>query len=395
MQKFNSKHEKKYILFIGSIFNDVEISKHNAISVAANNWQKKFIEENELNGLEFILMGHIPEPLWPRGQIIIKPSEIIKISESTKQYGVVGLQIPFLRNRLLTGSYKNKLLEIISKEGIPYLVITYNFFPFTYSICTYLKKKYNIPWVVLIADSPAKGVFSSRKKHDDLIAKADGRIFFSVYYFNKLRHLGPALHFEGGVDECKNSIKKVIEEKKRFIIMFTGSRGAHAGLNNLIKAMSLIINKNVVLWITGQGKSKLSEIDSIKNSNNNIKDYGFVDDERLYYLMTQADCFISPYEVKFEPNKYNFPSKILSYLSYGKPIISTASPGISQEYLNILSIAKSNHPNDLALKIDEVSNMTTNQLYLLHKEINNFIKNEKSWNRQCSKFNSWIKNEIL
>jgi len=49
-----------------------------------------------------------------------------------------------------------------------------------------------------------------------------------------------------------------------------------------------------------------------------------------------AFAFVNPRPVNIRMGETNFPSKILEYLSYCKPILSTKSPGLAPYYDNLL-----------------------------------------------------------
>ena len=68
----------------------------------------------------------------------------------------------------------------------------------------------------------------------------------------------------------------------------------------------------------------------------------------------------------------NFPSKILEYLSYCKPVISTWTYGLSPEYRKVLNVVDSDNPMDLANEIKKVfkwSNTNFNDNNLIIKKI--------------------------
>ena len=62
---------KPYILWLGAIFDEKQILNSKAISPAANNWQRGLIEPLAKKGTSIIMLGHTPEPIWPRGNLQI------------------------------------------------------------------------------------------------------------------------------------------------------------------------------------------------------------------------------------------------------------------------------------------------------------------------------------
>ena len=60
-----------YILWLGSIFDQKTVMSSKAISPAANNWQIGLLTQLCKKGLNVVTLGHNPEPIWPKGKIIM------------------------------------------------------------------------------------------------------------------------------------------------------------------------------------------------------------------------------------------------------------------------------------------------------------------------------------
>ena len=63
-----------YILFLGAIFSENIMLESPAVSPAANRWQKGLLSALEKNGENIYTIGHLPEPLWPKGRLRITSS---------------------------------------------------------------------------------------------------------------------------------------------------------------------------------------------------------------------------------------------------------------------------------------------------------------------------------
>jgi glycosyltransferase involved in cell wall biosynthesis len=50
----------------------------------------------------------------------------------------------------------------------------------------------------------------------------------------------------------------------------------------------------------------------------------------------------------------NFPSKVLDYMSYGRPIVSTQAPGLGPAFDDVLVFSEGDEPQQLAQAIDRV-----------------------------------------
>ena len=199
-----------------------------------------------------------------------------------------------------------------------------------------------------------------------------------------------SIHFEGEIEYNDEKIK--IHNKNTsdlFNIMYSGSRGMHTGFEVLIDAIKYISNPNVRLWVTG-GSNKKN--DNYIDNENKIIDFGFLDDNELDNKMKLADAFISPYEINYEPNQYNFPSKILTYLSYGKPVLSTWTPGLSPEYEKVIYKISESNPISIAEKIDEIASMSLDLKVKYNNQVRNFLQNEKNIEHQIDSLTQWLDN---
>ena len=71
-------------------------------------------------------------------------------------------------------------------------------------------------------------------------------------------------------------------------------------------------------------------------TNSKIKVFGFVNEKFIEIAMRSAWIYVNPRSLSEESVQNTFPSKILEYLRYGKPILSTKSSGIGNKFDNFL-----------------------------------------------------------
>jgi len=157
--------------------------------------------------------------------------------------------------------------------------------------------------------------------------------------------------------------------------------------SRLIYKAGLLKDDDIQLWVCGRGENK--ELVDIVKDDTRITIIGFVDESRLVELASQATAFVNPRPANFKPNELNYPSKILHYFSYCKPVLSTITPGISDEYYNILDLM----PNDegIGKSIYNILNIEKGLYYSKCQEISDFNK-KHSWECQATRFISWIEN---
>lgn len=383
-----------YILWVGSLFSQSEMEDFVAVSAAANEWSYRFIYQLYLRGERVVTLGHQPEPYWPKGRLLIDGDcdNGGKIN-LFHRYRVSYYNLPFARNKILTSGYLKCFKKKVAEFGFPKAVFAYNLYPYSYVLCSYLKNKYKIPCFVILADSPTKDAFRSIEEHDTRLKNTDGVAVLSYGYYKNIKNTCNAIHFEGGVT---HNIEDDGEDKRnqksdKIIIVYTGSRSTHSGYYELIDSMKYVQSPNVELWLAGPGIALSSkQIDSDVR----IKDYGFLNKSDLDKMMRKADFFISPYSIDHKPNEYNFPSKILLYLGYGKPIISTVTPGLSPEYKSVLCLLSDNNPKTIAEKIDELSCLSDFDREDMSKKVMDLVLNNKAIDKQVDRFMNWVEDTL-
>ena len=87
------------------------------------------------------------------------------------------------------------------------------------------------------------------------------------------------------------------------------------------------------------------------------------------------------------PNKYkySFPSKTMEYLASGTPTLLYRLPGIPDEYFNYCFVVDGLGIKALQVKIEEVLNLSHEDLELTGKRARDFILKQKNPIQQCKK----------
>jgi len=113
--------------------------------------------------------------------------------------------------------------------------------------------------------------------------------------------------------------------------LYTGTLSKRYGVLNLVAAFSRLEDKSVELWICGDGDAK-EEILAASKLDSRIKFFGQVDRVTSLNLQSAAGILINPREPDGDYTRFSFPSKVLEYMSSGKPVIMYKLDGISSDY---------------------------------------------------------------
>jgi len=366
----------KRIIFLHSVFTEKFIKTSQAVSAASNLWSFNFLKNLKYHKIKVICAGIEHNPSWPKGKFYIKASKKNYVYNFVnKKFNYINLYL--FKTIYLFYAYLNYLLNFTFKKGDLVVIFNNSFIAKVLQLLNFYKK---IPWVCIVADL-------------NYPKKANGYVYLNWNYFNKIKKKQKKLFLDGGIYEFKSQFQKI--NKKVPTIIYSGSIGdinspsGYTGLENLLEAFSKLKIKNINLWIFGKGESK--KLNLLIKNDKRVKFYGFVNQKKLISLCEYADVFINPRPSKI--NKFNFPSKVLLYLNFNKPIISNKI-GLHPKYNNVLFILKNEKIDTLAKKIEEVISFNKKKLNTVKKNTIKF-KQQNSWNFQTKKFINWINIENI
>lgn len=360
----------KRIIWLQSIFSEDFVTKSAAVSAAANIWQHHFIKSLKKLRIKMYCIGHNYEPVFPRGNFFVKAlQKNLAKNINNKSFNYINL--PYLRNLFLRKKYYNFLKNFDFKKGD--IIVTYND-SFISQVAFKVKFFSNIPWISIVADLKAP-------------KNASGYVFLNWKYFKKFSDTDIKIHIDGGINLSSKKFNSSNKNKKK-IILYAGTIGGHAGVSYLIKAFKQIKNSDIELWLCGKGNDH--DIKKLVDKDKRIKLLGYISKRKLEKLCNQAEIFVNPRQAK--GNNTNFPSKILLYLSFKKPVISTSS-GLSPKYNNVLFLLRNEKIKTLTKKLNQVISLKSNQKKLLKNKILHFNK-LNTWDINSKKFIIWC-NKIL
>ncbi len=381
----NSK--KKYIIWIGSIYEEDCLKENVAISPAANYWQISFLKGLQSNNEKVVLLSTHFQRIFPFGDFIPNGSKFWK-----KGFNIISslyFNLPLLKPLTIFLGFKIRIYFWKKNAGVPKCIITYNPTFENCKIALSLKKKYSIPWIDLCADSYYPG--RNWENYSKVAKSADAHVFLSFFAYTSCP-FNNLFHFDGGIDSGKINFSSLNSSNE--ILLYSGMLGEYGGVDLLLESFLKIKNPNLRLIICGYGKCSSFFQKSII-SDSRIVFYGLISNSELEKLYDLANIFVNPRPEEIDGGEMNFPSKIHKYLSYGKPIISTKTLGISPEYDDFLFYFDSKSVNSLENVISHVVNLNFNERLEYLNKIKKYIELEKNWDIQTKKFLGWMNSKSL
>lgn len=321
---------KPRFFWVGPMIPSKYLNTWTSASPAAIKWQKHLVGALVKEGADLEWLYYRPDSYWPKGRLL--PWREFLNSSSTYS----NRQIPYVnligyRSLSIKNNFRKLLKNIMdSRDARPLIVISYNAPSWIEDVFSDHNIRSQFICIYLIADHVAP-------------EGADGYVFLSYDFFQRYKHNNKKLHLDGAAyPKVKRSFsKKSIEVKRKTIFLYSGSLGKWGGTKMLLDAMTLIKQDDFELWISGFGDTSAFS-KSLPQQDKRIKYLGLLSENELHDMYEQADVFLNPRPVNMPGNENNFPSKLLNYLSWNKPIISTWTKSLSPEYKEILHITEDN-----------------------------------------------------
>lgn len=358
-----------------------------AVSPAGNRWQRDMLECLAKTGYRPWVVAHIPTRLFPRGAWRVRgdPKWACDLF-SFKPVSFINL--PLRRKGSLRRAYSQAASEMAVEATSSHpqgLCITYNATGAEAGAARALRALHGIPWAAVLADVPESFVGP-----EDLGASedADGHIFLSHYWWRESAS-PQALLFEGGVRIAKEDHPSTPWHRDSTIkFVYAGSLDRFAGARLLIDAFMEVEGDNVRLAVCGKGDSK--PLRELTESDRRISVHGFIPSGELGRLLADATVLVNPRPPSQWQNAYNFPSKVLQYLSYRKLIISVDTPGLAPEYRDALTMVERGDADSLRAAIQEViAGLRQGELSPRPPAIARLAE-MKSWAQQGRRLGNWL-----
>lgn len=221
------------------------------------------------------------------------------------------------------------------------------------------------------------------------MAACSGVICLSWAVFDRERRKRRAHHLDGGVSRVP------IGEEPRFdpgSILYTGALSEYGGTTLLVEAFHRIKDPSAKLWVCGKGHS--SAIDRAKARDMRIAVFGVVAESRLAELTSAAAVLANPRPPALQASEDNFPSKVLEYLSYGKPVVSTWTPGLGPGYRDVLLVAESGSVEHYANALRAALALGPDDRARMRARIRRYLDSEKLWSVQAARLIEWVREGI-
>jgi len=358
------------IVWIGPLQDPDDCGLLRGASPAAIMWQREFIRALDYYGAAVELLSYLPEPYFPKGRLYPRYGKRVPgVTGSHVSY----INLPLIRSKSLAERLI-KATETIALHGA--WCITYNCLPAHTEVARFLKRK-GVKWINIVAEN-------------EYAMEADWNVFLSYGHYLRA-NFENKYHLDGGVYICDQHsvLSKSMNLTEGFmsankILLFSGTISRWTGVNEFAQMFSTLKSpfyNQLEFHVYGKGRSGI--LQGLAAQDSRIKLFGYVPNAELIKAMNSCYAFVNPRPLNIPGGDTNFPSKLLTYIPFTKPIISTKTEGLAPYYDTLLFYYKG--LGDLGDVLMRISNLGSDDLKILSDKMNAFIE-EHSWNSVVGRF---------
>jgi hypothetical protein len=381
---------KDTIIWLGTVAEDRQVLQSAAMSPAANRWQRGLICALADMGITIRMVGHWPEPMFPKGPLFVsgEAESVAGMPGSVDQTWVTYTNAPLVRTKSLENRYAAAVRDRMAAcEGRFLGVVSYN----AYNVGRKIKEEFLcetcIPWIPIIAD--ADGSPEGRERLFRETASADAAIILS-WGLAEGWLACPVLHLDGGVESNRVSSDEIVlpSERTVFPFLYCGATNKWAGVDLLAEAFAGWTESRARLWLCGKGA--VPERFPLLANDSRVTCFGAVSDDKVDELAAQCYALVNPRRTDLADNQMNFPSKVLEYLRYGKPVVSTWTDGLDPAYRTMLTIAHQGTAQSLRDAMAKTMTWTGDTLIKQFEVTRQFLLESRTWEQQARRLSCFM-----
>ena len=344
------------IAWLGFIISFETQNNNNAISLASNYWQEEFVKALESLSVKTTTISTMPHRAFPFGPLLVRPNANDFINKDFILYDY--LNVKGFRDRSESYGISRSLTKLNNVDAI----VSYNPYPSSREASAKFSLEHQVPWIEICADAieskPGwESIYNEKKV-------PDGFVFLSSEAYERCP-VNNKILIHGGIpvrseSDHHNDMGLCLNKSNDSVtFLYSGSFEYWSGLTLLLKAfIGLPIDKPSSLIVCGYGPLSASDR-ALIDSDCRIQFFGTVSKSDLNSLREKADILVNP-RPSIAENVFNFPSKLLEYMSYGKLIVSTKTPGIPTDFSDLMLLSNDSL-SDFSSTLLEASQMTEEQ----------------------------------
>ncbi len=394
------------IAFLGGLFpkekvNEIELCSKSQPQYAADCFQRNIIDgldcylKEPITILNSLFIGSYP---FLYKKLYIKKDRFNHSEDNSHiDYQLSFFNVPLVKHFSRFFSYKRAIKKIVLGKGYSTIVGYSMTFSVVMGLLYAKKKDKDLNTCLVVPDLPEYMNLGAKKSPVDFI-----RNWNKNFLYRKIQKLDsfvllteemasalsiknkPYTVIEGisSVDSLGEDVKEKSFNKKSFV--YTGTIQEKYGIKDLVEAFHRLPQKDIELNICGWGDT-IEYLKVMEKKDNRIHYLGVVPHSEIKQLQESAYILINPRNSNEEYTKYSFPSKIMEYMSTGRPVLMYPLKGIPKEYFFYVYLINPEENDSFFSSLEHILSLPEEELYTKGKAAQKFIVEEKNFKSQGKK----------
>ena len=357
-------------------------------SEAAQKYNRIMAEGFALNGCEVISLGVVPVNRNVNRRFISLPEGELN---GVKYRHLKTIILPIIKQLLNAINVYFGIIKLCDKKNSFVICDGLSYLASKAAVMACKLKK--IKSVGIITDLPEFLSSSDRavKRYKKLFDEFSAYVVLTEKMAIKLGYLDR--HYvvlEGQVDslEEREPLKQKYFSKK--IVMYAGIVQKLYGLQLLVEGFIKANLENYELHIYGNG-DYAEEIDRISKTHKNVKHFPSQPNSTIVENEKEAYLLVNPRPTAEEYTKYSFPSKNMEYMVSGTAVLTTALPGMPEEYKKHVYLIEDESVDGISNAFKKVAGLGDEEVLNKGRLAREFVLSEKNNKIQTEKIIELIK----
>lgn len=374
------------ILWAGPYFSEYAFTVKRTANIAATVWSHGFVQGLTANGVEVEVVTLCPEQAWPKGRILWQNADYRLFDHDVPIAAIPYLNVFGLREHWQSFFFARKIREILRRGQFDAFVCYDVVHPYHVAAMK-VAKQLGVKTCPIILGSGYDVLAEGFCKMSSQTRYADGVAFLSKWCADRFPANGRRLlQMEGGVASWHGHEPKPIGEK--FVVTYAGGIAVHKG-RGLIELIRCCKRHDIRFVICG--KWDVLALNAALGDDPRVELRGMVSNAELQEIYSNTDVFVNCREISCGNNLADFPSKILAYLAYGRPIVSNWIDSMPDEYRDLLCVSDDDSAASMAKKLDEVLEWTLERRQACYDSLHKAYEKSKSWRCQARRFVDFVR----
>lgn len=390
------------ILYLGALTPDKPEYRNAATSTAANLFQANFLTTlREVGHLDATVRAYFPIPSFPRSKKLFCWPKTENIAGGIPARSLAHINLGPLKILTLgiSAAWAALCWGVRNRKSTNKVVLCYNLNAppafFLRPVCRLLKMKL-VPFIgdiyipgEVIADNWMRRL--EFKTQTGLIPKVDGLLVCNRAIVEDFAPEREALLIEGGVRE---SLVRDFEARPRhsgdtFNLVFAGQLSDLNGVQLLLKAVKLLDMPSLRVTILGGGEYA-DEVRDAAKEDPRICYRGLVAHYDVLAAYADADLLVNLRRTVYDTHRYVFPSKVVECLATGRPLLSTLTGHVVEEFGEFVFLLDQETPEGLAQRLQEIADMPMAERIALGTRAQQYVLHNKTWETHLRNLGAYL-----